>query len=177
MVLLPGTLVGKMSSWKMMKFLISSFTKFWYWTWSLWSGTGTSVGPKQMARLYGSIMFSSLFKNNSAFSKAYQIIIFTCISFWSTNHFSLFFQDIKDYLNSERWLRKAKRYRMTTKIGRGHVFTMSRTLTTNSCFDSNSEKSKCSSAIKAGFRSIQQPWTYKVSHMKNSRFSQQRYIM
>ena len=48
---IPGILVGKMSSWKMMKFLISSFTKFWYWTWSLWSGTGTKVGPKQMARL------------------------------------------------------------------------------------------------------------------------------
>jgi hypothetical protein len=31
-------------------------------------------------------------------------------------------------------------YRMTTKMGRGQVFTRSRTFSTNSCFDSSSEQ-------------------------------------
>lgn len=51
------------SSQRSMTFLMSSLTRFWYCTWSLSSGTGTNVGPKQMARLYGSIMFSSLYSD------------------------------------------------------------------------------------------------------------------
>lgn len=41
--------------------LTTSFTWAWQETWSWLSGVGMSVGPKQMAKLYGSIMFSSLY--------------------------------------------------------------------------------------------------------------------
>ena len=44
------------------------------------------------------------------------------------------------YLEPERWLRKAKRYLITTKIGLGQDFTRSRTFSTNSCFDSSSRE-------------------------------------
>ena len=47
---------------------------------------------------------------------------------------------MENYLNSDKWFKKANKYRITMKIGRGHVLTKSLTLTTNSCFDSNSEK-------------------------------------
>ena len=98
-----------LTSWNMMKFLISSLTRFWYWTWmrhkiiagtfdfrlkyvsptwSLSVGMGTRVGPKQMAMLYGSIMFSSL-----------QLVK------WE----SLFVDYNEANLDPERWLRKAKR--------------------------------------------------------------------
>ena len=51
-----------------------------------------------------------------------------------------FFREMENYLNSDKWFKKANKYRITMKIGRGHVLTKSLTLTTNSCFDSNSEK-------------------------------------
>lgn len=52
---------GKMVSWWMMMVLMISLTWAWQDTWSWLSGVGMSVGPKHMARLYGSIMFSSLY--------------------------------------------------------------------------------------------------------------------
>lgn len=52
---------GKMVSWWMMIVLMISLTWAWQETWSWLSGVGMSVGPKHMAKLYGSIMFSSLY--------------------------------------------------------------------------------------------------------------------
>lgn len=53
--------LGKISSLCMMMVLMTSLTCAWHATGSCPSGIGIRVGPKQIARLYESIMFSSLY--------------------------------------------------------------------------------------------------------------------
>lgn len=53
--------LGKMTSLWLMMVLMTSLTWAWHTTGSCPSGMGIRVGPKQIAKLYESIMFSSLY--------------------------------------------------------------------------------------------------------------------
>lgn len=53
--------LGKMASLWMMIVFMTSLTCAWHATGSWPSGMGIRVGPKQIAKLYGSIIFSSLY--------------------------------------------------------------------------------------------------------------------
>lgn len=98
---------GKISSWLRMIVLITSLTLVWKVTWSRSGGIGISVGPKQIARLYGSIMFSSEYSDKLPRKQepsSYQRIKNMCV-FWVTQLFlekdshSLVFWRLQDFFH------------------------------------------------------------------------------
>lgn len=78
--------LGKMTSLWMMMVLMTSLTCAWHATGSCPSGMGIRVGPKQIAKLYESIMFSSLYWERLRNKKGEPFFSFVYKYYWCKQH-------------------------------------------------------------------------------------------